>query len=116
MKANHIFRFVSATSAAVLLAAVAVGANQSASFDPRVEISFAAAARSTPVTGRVYVAISRVNDRQTPIQQADSTGTPLFGKNVDGLAPGASAVIASDDLGHPVASLRDIPAGDYWIQ
>ena len=105
-----------AAALAVVLASAAVVAQQNTSPGPRVEISFAAAARSAPVTGRVYVAISRVNDRQTPIQQADSTGAPLFGKNVDSLAPGAAAVIGSDDFGHPIASLRDIPAGDYWVQ
>ncbi len=116
MNVLRIFRLVSAAALAAVFASVAVIAQQRPSPGPRVEISFAAAARSAPVTGRVYVAISRVNDRQTPIQQADSTGAPLFGKNVDGLAPGAAAVIGSDDFGHPIASLRDIPAGDYWIQ
>src|SRR5215471_18850404 len=101
MSTARIFRFVWATSAALLLASVAVVGNQTTPPGPSVEISFAAAARSTPVTGRVYVAISRVNDRQTPIQQADSTGAPLFGKNVEGLAPGAAATIGSDDFGHP---------------
>ena len=35
---------------------------------------------------------------------------------MDALSPGATAVIDAGDLGHPVASLRDIPAGDYWVQ
>ena len=25
-------------------------------------------------------------------------------------------MIGGDDFGHPVASLRDLPAGDYWVQ
>src|SRR5204862_7808737 len=60
--------------------------------------------------------ISKVNDRQTPIQQADSTGAPLFGTNIDALKPGTAAIIDATTFGHPVASLRDIPAGDYWVQ
>jgi hypothetical protein len=116
MNAPRIFRITTASILAALLAHFAVVANQNVNGAPRIEISFAAAARSAPITGRVYVAISRVNDRQTPIQQADSTGAPLFGKNVESLAPGAAAVIGADDFGHPVASLRDVPAGDYWIQ
>ena len=111
----RIFRIALSTLLAAVVAHAAVVANQGASSSPRVEISFAAGARSAPVTGRVYVAISRTNDR-APIQQADSTGAPFFGKNVEGLAPGAAAVIGADDFGHPVASLRDIPAGDYWVQ
>ena len=82
---------------------------------PRFEISFPASARAGAVTGRVYVAISRTNDR-TPIQQASPTGAPLFSRAVDQLAPGQAAVIDATDLGHPIASLRDLPAGTYWLQ
>jgi hypothetical protein len=81
----------------------------------RVEISFPPAARAEPVTGMVYLAISR--DNQTaPIQQADPEGAPLFSKFVEQLQPGAAVTIDAADRGHPVASLRDIPAGDYWVQ
>jgi hypothetical protein len=62
------------------------------------------------VTGRVYVAISRSNDR-TPIQQADTNGVPLFGVNVESLAPGAPVIIDSTTLGYPIKGLRDLPAG-----
>jgi len=105
---------------AVLAAAMAGGAallaqQPAAVAGPRFQISFSAAARAEAVTGRVYVAISRTNDRP-PIQQADSTGSPFFGRNVDALRPGTAVVIDASDLGHPVASLRDIPEGDYWVQ
>jgi hypothetical protein len=90
---------------------------------PRIEISFAQAARAEPVTGMVYVAISRElpagrgrSAPQTPIDQASPTGVPLFSKYVERLAPGAAVAIGSADRGHPLASLRDLPAGDYWMQ
>jgi hypothetical protein len=82
---------------------------------PRVEISFAREARSGPVTGMVYVALSRDNQR-TPIEQASPTGAPLFSAYVEALAPGATVTIGGDHPGHPVSSLRDIPAGEYWMQ
>ena len=82
---------------------------------PRFEISFPAAARGEAVTGRVYVAISRTNDR-SPIQQASPTGAPLFSRAIDQLAPGQTATIDVSDFGHPIASLRDLPAGTYWVQ
>ncbi len=78
-------------------------------------VSFPVTAHEGPITGRVYVAISKTNDR-TPIQQADTTGVPLFGVNVDALAPGAKAAISQATLGYPVKSLKDLPAGDYWAQ
>jgi putative esterase len=82
---------------------------------PRVEISFAPAARSEPVTGMVYLAISRDN-RRTPIEQTDPEGVPLFSTYVEQLKPGASVTLGPDDRGHPVASLTNIPAGEYWVQ
>src|SRR4051794_36195500 len=80
---------------------------------PRVEISFAAGARATPVTGMVYLAISKEN-QSSPIQQTDPEGVPLFSKYVDQLKPGTPVVFDASDRGHPVRSLAGIPAGEYW--
>jgi hypothetical protein len=82
---------------------------------PRVEISFAATARGEPVTGMVYVAISRDN-HTSPIEQTDPTGVPIFSKYVERLPPGTTVTLGAEDRGHPVRSLRDIPAGEYWVQ
>ena len=82
---------------------------------PRVEISFTQGARAEPVTGMVYLAISKTN-QNPPITDTDTDGVPLFSKYVEELRPGAAVTIGAADRGHPVASLRDIPAGDYWIQ
>ena len=48
---------------------------------PQFTVTIPASVRGEAVTGRVYVAISRTNDR-TPIQQADTNGVPLFAVNV----------------------------------
>ena len=106
--------------AAVLLAVTAavpaaVTRQQVAASGPRFEITFTRAARAEPVTGRVYVAISRTNS-PTPIVQASPTGAPLFSRAVEAQAPDQPAVIGASDLGHPVKSLRDVPAGEYWVQ
>lgn len=82
---------------------------------PPIRISFPAAARPQPITGRVYVAISRSDDKP-PIEQTGITGVPLFGHDVVDLKPGQAAVIDASDFGAPPASLRDLPAGDYWMQ
>jgi hypothetical protein len=102
---------------ACLAAAVAAGGASRAEpqAGPRVEISFSRDARAEAVTGMVYVAISRDN-RRTPVEQAGPTGTPLFSRYVEGLAPGQPATLGSRDRGHPVRSLGDIPAGEYWMQ
>jgi Putative esterase len=82
---------------------------------PRVEITIAPGVRAEATTGMVYVALSRDNKR-TPIEQAGPTGVPLFSISVDNLRPGSTVVIGAGDRGHPIKSLRDVPAGDYWIQ
>ena len=82
----------------------------------RFEIAVSPSARAEPVTGRVYVAISRSLGRQTPIEQTGETGVPLFAVNVSALAPGASAAIDATAFGHPIQSLRDLPRGEYWAQ
>src|SRR5262245_50234306 len=74
---------------------------------PRVEISFSQSARAEPVTGMVYLAISKDN-KSAPIQQTDPEGVPLFSKYVEQLKPGATIAIGPEDRGHPVASLKDI--------
>jgi hypothetical protein len=102
-----------ATLVAILLAPAAMAATPPAG--PRIEVSFAASAHAQPVTGRVYVAISRDNTTP-PIEQTDPTGVPLFGHDVANLRPGQAAVIDASDFGAPLASLRDVPAGDYWMQ
>jgi Putative esterase len=106
-------RFVAAAFIAI---GAAAGAAQR-SDGVRFEISFAMAVRSEPVTGRVYVAISRDGSPQrSPIQQASPTGVPLFSKGVDDLRPGQTVIVDENDFGHPIQSLRDLPAGEYWVQ
>jgi hypothetical protein len=63
----------------------------------------------------VYLAISADN-RTTPIQQTDPDGVPLFSKYVEQLKPGEAVTFDAGYRGHPLASLRDIPAGEYWVQ
>ncbi len=42
--------------------------------------------------------------------------TPFFGVDVSSLLPGSAAVIDTSTLGYPLKSLREIPAGDYYVQ
>lgn len=103
-------------AACALAPLIGLAAAQTGSTGIRFEVVFDGAARSEPVTGRVYVAVSRAVDRQTPIQQAGPTGSPLFARSVEGLEPGKAAIIDATAAAHPLGSLRDLPAGDYWVQ
>ena len=113
-----LLRFVSAVllaSAGASIATYVVAAQQTRVDGPTIEIAFSRSARAEPVTGMVYVAISRDN-RRPPIEQTSPTGVPLFSHFVDGLQPDSPAIITIDDRGHPLRSLRDLPAGEYWMQ
>jgi hypothetical protein len=111
---RRIVQFSSAVSLSALFAGALTAARLPSS-GPRLAVTFTAAARAAAVTGRVYVAISRSNDR-SPIDQTSPTGVPLFAVNVQNLAPGQTATIDPDTAGYPVASLRGLPAGDYWME
>lgn len=79
------------------------------------EVSFPSTAHAGPITGRVYVMISRTDERE-PRLQIGRTGVPFFGRDVETLAPGQTAIIDETDLGTPVESLKDIPPGEYFVQ
>jgi hypothetical protein len=81
----------------------------------RFEVAFSATAHATPVTGRVYVMLSKTASPE-PRTTIGRLGTPFFGHDVERLAPGTAAVIDARELGHPVWDMRDIPAGDYYAQ
>jgi hypothetical protein len=81
----------------------------------RVEVSYPDGLVEGPITGRVFFMLSRTADPE-PRFQTGRTGVPFFGRDVERLPPGQAAVIDASDLGSPVASLADIPAGDYYVQ
>jgi Putative esterase len=83
--------------------------------DTRFEISVPASAHAGPITGRVYVMISHRNEPDLRLQ-VSRLGIPFFGRDVEKLAAGSTAVIDATDLGSPVVSLGDIPPGEYWVQ
>ncbi len=79
------------------------------------DISFPASAHVGPITGRVYVMISRRADRE-PRLEIGRTGVPFFGRDIEKLGPSQNAVLDASDLGSPVTSLSEIPPGDYYAQ
>ncbi|MBI4476667.1 MAG: hypothetical protein HY654_05805, partial [Acidobacteria bacterium] len=81
----------------------------------RFEVSFPAAAHPRPITGRAFVMISRSADPE-PRLQTGQLGIPIYGRDIEKLPPGKPVVIDESVLGFPIRSLRDFPAGDYYVQ
>src|SRR5579863_858588 len=83
--------------------------------DTRFEITFPASAHAGPVTGRVFIMISRTADRE-PRLEIGRLGVPFLGRDVEKVAPGQSMAIDASDLGTPVESIAQVPPGEYYVQ
>ena len=73
---------------------------------------------SEPVSGRLLVVLGQSNLPE-PRQQIGSTGwkaPPLLGQDVVGFGPQSRAVLDRNSALFPLATLSDLPAGDYWAQ
>ncbi|HSW29852.1 MAG TPA: alpha/beta hydrolase-fold protein [Longimicrobiales bacterium] len=82
-------------------------------------ISFPQERSSEPLDGRVLLFISNDSTSEPRFQsdqyRANST-QPIFGIDVNGLAPGQEAIVHGTVFGFPARSLGKIPAGEYWVQ
>jgi Putative esterase len=81
----------------------------------KFEIAIDQALRSEPLTGRVILVIAR-SDRSEPRLQIGPNTTPIFGVDAENLSPGQTVIIDQGVFGHPVESLSQLPAGDYYVQ
>jgi len=70
-----------------------------------------------PMTGRIFVIIAR-SDNPEPRLQVGSwrSRTELIGIDVQDLQPGQAATMDALTLGFPLRSVRELPAGDYYVQ
>jgi hypothetical protein len=104
-------------AATVLMACLVAFAGCGGASGLRFETSFPASAHNQAITGRMFVVLSTKSEPE-PILQAGSwtLRSPLFGADVDQLQPGQPAVIDRSTYGYPLASLADLPAGDYYVQ
>jgi hypothetical protein len=117
MKARMKRRIPIIAAIALCLMLLAVYSGHTAAAEAQFEISYPAALDNGPITGRVFVVISK-NDRIEPRLQAGSYGgsIPFFGRDIHALKPGENAVIDTSDLGFPVENLSRLPAGEYYVQ
>ena len=79
----------------------------------KFEISFPESVHADPVSGRLFLILSRNGDSEPRMQLFD---VPLFAVGISRLAPATTAVIDAATPGYPVSSLTEIPPGDYYVQ
>jgi hypothetical protein len=107
---KRILRGSTLLAAALCLALSAVA-------QPKFEVSFPASAHAGPITGRVFVAFSK-RETPPPMQQIGSglCQGPFFAVDVDQLTPGRAVTVDASAAGCPFNSLKEVPAGDYFVQ
>jgi len=83
---------------------------------PRFEVAFPATVHAQPITGRLFVMISHRNEPEVRLQSTWFNSPEIIAIDVHQLMPGEVAVVDAKPLGTPLASLKDLPAGDYYVQ
>jgi len=108
---QHLARFL------VLLSLICLtGELTSSAADIRFKISLPPGARQ-PVTGRVFIIISKTDNPEPRLQVGSWRGRVEFlGRDVQGMEPGQAVTMDALTLGFPMKSVRELPAGDYYVQ
>ncbi|MCR8559103.1 hypothetical protein KXD93_15710 [Mucilaginibacter sp. BJC16-A38] len=67
--------------------------------------------------GRLLLLLSKNNNAEPRFQISDGAATQLiFGVDVEGWKPGTTQLVDVQAIGYPVERLKDVPAGDYYVQ
>ena len=84
---------------------------------PRFSIRFSGSASQQALDGRIYLLLS-TDPGDEPRMQIDDTlrSQLIFGVDVDGLKPEEPVIVDERADGYPIRSLRELPAGQYFVQ
>lgn len=84
---------------------------------PKFSISFTKELSEQAQDGRLLLLLSTNNKAEPRFQINDGLETQLvFGVDVEGMKPGDEIVIDESAFGYPLRNLKDIPAGEYYVQ
>jgi hypothetical protein len=80
-------------------------------------VTLPASAAGAAIDGRLLVIVSKQEGSEPRFQVSDGvSGQPIFGIDVEGWKPGATASIDSSVPGFPLDRITDIPPGTYTVQ
>ncbi len=101
----------------LMLAACQPTSTELAAVSPAFAISFSTDASSEALDGRLLMILSKDDESEPRFQVRPGVrAVQMFGINIDGVAPGQEVVIDESVFGYPIDSLKDLPAGDYFVQ
>ena len=91
---------------------------QSSSGKLRFEITFPDTLSAKPLDGHIMLGISadRASEPRYQLREEEASSAQFFGLDVVSWKPAAPAVVDAKTLGYPMASVDQVPAGDYYIQ
>lgn len=122
---NHTYIYLNMilSLAIVIFASLFLSCSVERKNDLKFEVLFSKGIHEQPITGRLYVLLFKNEDKNPRFFRAfghqpvsRKTGEPFFAIDVHHLSPGETAVLDTDAYGFPVDSLKNLPAGDYFIQ
>ena len=80
-------------------------------------VSFPASTTTATLDGRVLLILAKTASPEPRQQVGDAVETAqVVGLDVDGMKPGQAVTVNAGAFGYPIRSLRDVPAGDYYVQ
>jgi hypothetical protein len=83
----------------------------------RAQISFPQSVQNTPVTGRVFVVLTKSDKPDPRIQILEpASSPPFFAADVSNIRPGQAMVLDASSIGYPLTSINALPAGDYTAE
>lgn len=82
----------------------------------RFEIAFPHTVHNAPITGRLFLMISRTNEPEVRLQSDWFNSPQIVAVDVHRLPPGQRAVVDGTMLGYPFRTLRELPRGRYYVQ
>ncbi len=110
-------------AATILLASGCSFSAPSGTEESRFEVTFDQSLNAAPITGRVFITINPTDTQEPRLAAYQSarmrTGrVPFFAADVHALEPAAVGVVAADSntLGYPLTDMKDLKAGDYYVQ
>jgi hypothetical protein len=83
---------------------------------PAFEISFPASVHAQPITGRVFLVISRNNEPIADLENSYLDTPEFFGVDASHWMAGKDVIVDMSTLGYPLRSLNEIPPGEYYVQ
>jgi Putative esterase len=109
-----------AWSASLLVIVFAMGAMgcQRRSSNVNFRVTMPKSVHGAPVNGRLLLILSKDGSREPRMQVSNNalTTQAMFGVNVKELQPDGAAVLNEDAVGYPLNSLKQVPAGAYYVQ